>query len=320
MEFIYNEIFREHDTGTHPENAERLTFLKETQQTQLPDAAEHLDLVHTREYIADIKDRCRRGGGLLDGDTVVSPRSYEAAVAAVAAAIKASDNNGFAMVRPPGHHAFCARASGFCLFNNIAVASALLARAGQRVLILDFDGHCGDGTEDFFYRYDSVMYCSLHQYPAFPFTGTVDDIGAGKGEGYTINVPLPPYSGDDLFWKGMQIILQAGEQFAPDVVAVSAGFDGHHDDPLLQLRLSTTTFYELGTVLSQTFPRVFAVLEGGYNLESLANGARNFRNGINGEPPAHSEPKTDSMIQAVDEFDHRLFDLEHKLQDYWKFT
>lgn len=320
MEFIYNDIFRQHETGSHPENASRLDFLKGTPQTELEDGSTYLELVHSRDYVTAVRDQCRAGGGQLDGDTLVSPHSYDAAVAAVAATVAAARSNGFAMVRPPGHHAYIARASGFCLFNNIAIAAADLVRSGKRVMVLDFDGHCGDGTEDIFYRWDKVLYCSLHQFPAFPFVGTVDEIGAGQGRGFTVNVPLPPDSGDDLFWKGMDVVMQIAEQFAPDCVAVSAGFDAHHADPLLNLRLSADTYYELGKVLDATFPRLFATLEGGYNTEYLARCVNNFMNGANGADAVYHEHRTDSMIQAVEEFDHRLFELEDKLKDFWKIS
>ena len=320
MEFIYNDIFRRHDTGAHPENVARLDFLKGIPQSELEDGSEYLELVHAGDYIADVRRTCRTGGGPLDGDTLVSPRSFDVAVAAVAATVKASRTNGFAMVRPPGHHAFIARASGFCLFNNVAIATAALVREGKRVMILDFDGHCGDGTEDIFYRWDTVLYCSLHQFPAFPFTGTADQIGEGRGRGFTVNVLLPPQSGDDLFWKGMELIMQIAEQFAPDSLAVSAGFDAHHADPLLNLRLSADTYYDLGRELGLAFPQMFAALEGGYNTAYLSQCVHNFKDGVNGDPLKFSEHRTDSMIQAVDEFDHRLFELEDKLKDFWKIS
>ncbi len=317
MDIIFNKIFLEHDTGGHPENKNRLLSLGNLPEAKIEGGEEYISLVHKEEYIEQMKEACAVGGP-IDLDTVVSRKSYEAAISAVGAAIMASQRGDFSLVRPPGHHSYPSRASGFCIFNNIAIATQKLVNEGKKVLILDFDGHCGDGTETFFYRSNDVLFWSLHQYPAFPGIGSEDEIGEREGEGFTINVPLPPGSGDDLFWKAIESILPVVQQFAPDVVAVSAGFDAHHADPLLDLRLSALTYYRLGKLLSEKFTHVFATLEGGYNLDYLPRCVKNFVNGVNNEKIYFDEPLTDSIARSADEFDRRMAGLTKNLSKFWK--
>ncbi|NJK83593.1 MAG: histone deacetylase [Saprospiraceae bacterium] len=202
-------------------------------------------------------------------DTMTSPHSFLVASAGVGFAMRAMEEKSFAIMRPPGHHAYPDKASGFCLFNAIAVVAQSLVNEGKKVLIFDFDGHLGDGTEAIFYNTDQVLFWSLHQYPAFPGNGYIDEIGIGKGKGYSINVPLPAGSGDDIFLKAVQEFMPIAEQFKPDVVAVSAGFDAHLYDLLLGLRVTGSTYYKIGAMLKERFEHVFALLEGGYNLEYM---------------------------------------------------
>ncbi len=253
----------------------------------------------------------------MDGDTMTSAQSFEAACAAVGASVMAAETNGFALVRPPGHHAYAERASGFCLFNSIAIATKHLTRQSKKVMILDFDGHLGDGTSDIFYQDPNVLFCSLHQFPAFPGNGWFDEIGSGSGEGFTVNLPLPPGSGDDIFWKGMSFIKPIALNFNPDVVAVSAGFDAHHSDPLLQLSLSLNTYYRCGTWLSSHFKNVFAVLEGGYNLNTLPKAIHQFYYGMNQLTEPHPESPTTSDISTQSIFERNLQGLQEKMKGYW---
>ncbi|RKY67074.1 MAG: histone deacetylase family protein, partial [Candidatus Latescibacterota bacterium] len=181
----------------------------------------------------------------------------------------------------------------------------------------DFDAHLGDGTVKFFYDSDQVLYWSLHQFPAFPGGGYADEIGEGKGKGYTINVPLPPGSGDEIYINAVDRFMPLAEQFDPDVVAVSAGFDAHQYDLLLDLRISLNTYYRLGKLLGSKFENVFATLEGGYNVQFFPRCLFNFIDGINGEEMRFKEQTTDSRIIAIDEFELRMYELEKALSPYW---
>jgi acetoin utilization deacetylase AcuC-like enzyme len=229
----------------------------------------------------------------------------------------ASQTNDFALVRPPGHHAYRTRASGFCLFNNIAVAVQKLVNEDKRILIIDIDGHYGNGTADIFYTTNKVLYCSLHQYPAFPRNGFVNEIGEGEGKGFNINIPLPPSSGDDLFRDGCEIIFSIARMFKPNAVAVSAGFDAHHADPLLNLRLSANSFYWVGQKLRENFTNIFAVLEGGYNTDYLPDCVYNFINGINGDKIKLEENSTSSTEYATEEYQRRMKMLNQLTSEYW---
>ena len=266
MKLLYNSIFLEHDTGMHPENPKRLEVFEELPDSPLVDGAPHLMLVHSPSYIDKVEEASHLGAR-LDQDTITSKGTYDAARYAVGMTIAASESNDFALVRPPGHHAYPKQASGFCLFNNVAIAAQKLVKAGKRVAIFDFDGHMGDGTCDIFYNTDKVLYWSIHQYPAFPGHGFIEEVGEANGKGYTINLPIPPGSGDDIFINAIKNLMPVMEQFEPDVVAVSAGFDAHKYDLLLQLNASANSFYTIGEMLRERFPRIFAVLEGGYNVE-----------------------------------------------------
>jgi len=318
MQIIYSPLVLQHEPGEHhPENSRRFSYFKDLPPVEIPDGEAYLGLVHLPGYIERIKD-VSQSGGLLDLDTTCSKGSFTAAKAAVGATILAAQNNGFALVRPPGHHAFIARASGFCIFNNIAIACKHLVNQGKRVFILDFDGHYGDGTASFFYDSNQVLYLSLHQSPGFPWEGNFDEIGNRDGKGYTINVPLPPGTGDDLYLKALERLLPVAMEFNPDVVAISAGFDGHWSDRLLHLRLSLNLYYRIGVIIGSHFPAVFASLEGGYQPEILYKGVLNFIAGIKKEAIPFPEMPTTSNEKTRDFFEDNFGQLRRLLKTTWE--
>lgn len=297
---FYSPKFLEHDTGPdHPETPNRLrVIIQELNRSGLLEAEkcaliepkpakyEDLELAHESDYIKLVEKICAAGGGILDlGDTVVSPQSFEAAFLAVGAVIDATNmvakgkaRNSFALVRPPGHHAGPYYALGFCLFNNIAVAAFhLLHRLNySRVLILDIDTHHGNGTQEIVYNTNKVLYISLHEDSSgFPGTGFVDEIGEGEGLGYTVNVPLPFRINDTIYHQAFnEIVKPIADQFKPQFILVSAGFDGHYTDPVGGLHLSVGGYQEifgkivtLATRLCER--KLVATLEGGYSLDFL---------------------------------------------------
>ena len=265
MEVVSHPGFaRLHPTGGHPESQGRIESLHARFPYRECGPASEADILrcHTQALI----ERVRAAPGWLDADTICTETSYEAAMLAAGAAIEAARTGGFALARPPGHHAEPGRAMGFCLFDSVAVAARWAqAEAGMgRVAILDWDVHHGNGTQAVVADDPTIFYVSLHQWPFYPGTGGPDEQGETL-----LNVPLPAGTGDDAYLTAFEAAALAVEAFEPELLLVSAGFDAHVDDPLAELRLSTDAFEELARRAARAAPRVGAVLEGGYNLSTL---------------------------------------------------
>jgi acetoin utilization deacetylase AcuC-like enzyme len=292
--FIAHPSSLAHDTGPHPERAERIIAIEHEleqrgwlglERLQSPAAKRsQLTAVHADSHVAAIEAAAARGGAQLDLDTVVSAGSFDAALhaagggaALVDLLLDGSAPSGFSAHRPPGHHATRTRAMGFCLFNNIAIAAqhALDAHGLERVMILDWDVHHGNGTNDIFQASDRVLFVSIHQWPLYPGTGSARDAGSGPGEGYTVNLPVPAGSDDRLYVSLVDhVVVPLAHAFAPRLVLVSAGYDAHREDPLASCALTDEGFAAMTRSMRQACEAVQAplgfLLEGGYALGALA--------------------------------------------------
>jgi acetoin utilization deacetylase AcuC-like enzyme len=294
--FFFHEMFLQHETGPfHPENPERLyailrgfkkSGLSEQIKHVIPSAATEAEvlLCHTREHLDFMRACSRRGSVQIDPDTHISAKSFDAAMIAVGAAVQAVNGilsgeytNAFAAVRPPGHHATPNRAMGFCMFNSIAIAArhAVQNCGLKRVLIMDWDVHHGNGTQDIFYEDPSVIYISLHMKHHYPGTGWEDETGEGDGRGTKINIPLPGSAGPEVYEKNFRQVLMKAAEFEPEFILISCGFDAHENDPLGNLGLTNGTYARLTELLIDfaakfNHQRIFSILEGGYDYDALA--------------------------------------------------
>ena len=322
---LTHERYLDHDLGRgHPERPDRLRAvlagiegagLGEAVTREVPRAAttDELARVHDPGLVAMIERSSLGGGGWLDADTATNASSYDAALLAAGAgltAVEALDagqaDSAFCAVRPPGHHATPTRAMGFCLFNNVAVTAAALADRGERVLIVDYDAHHGNGTQDAFWTDPRVAYASFHQFPLYPGTGGLREMGAGDGRGTTINLPLPAGATGDAFRAGVeQVVAPFAARFDPTWLLISAGFDAHRADPITDLGLSSGDYADLTADLLALVPagRRIVFLEGGYDLHALGESAAACVGALVGErlvpePPTAGGPGREA-IDAV---------------------
>ncbi|WP_336021700.1 histone deacetylase family protein [Halobellus salinisoli] len=329
MQFGYSETCLAHDTGErHPETADRLRAIRRALAKRHgvsyveADPADEASVatVHDADYVEEIREFCRGGGGNWDPDTVASEATWEAATTSAglaqwaaeeAAAGASGRDTPFSIGRPPGHHAVADDAMGFCFINNAAVAAQSVlddAEAdAERAVIFDWDVHHGNGTQDIFYEQGDVLYASTHEDGLYPGTGEIEETGAGDGEGTTLNIPLSAGAGDEEFLLAVEEVLApVVERFDPDLFVVSAGFDAHRHDPISRMRVSTEGYALLTDRVRSIADAVDAgvafVLEGGYGLDTLSEGVATVHETFDGRSPMEPEGDADEETrELVDE-------------------
>lgn len=338
---VLDKLYVDHDNGMgHPESQERilaivdmLKFTKlfdEVVRIEPRDATkEEITLVHTPEHYDNIASTKGKSKVFLDADTSTCPVSFDAALRAAGGMISAIDSvlskevdRAFPLVRPPGHHAEADRAMGFCLFNNVAVGAAYLTEVKglERVLVIDWDIHHGNGTQHIFYDTSKVLYFSTHQYPFYPGTGAAEEVGSGEGKGYTVNVPMEPGMGDDEFIRIFEEILKPIiDQYKPEFILVSAGFDIYFEDPLGGMKVSPEGFAKLTRLLTDEADKIcdgkiVFLLEGGYNLDGLWISTKEVIEEL------LDKKKTEYKLSVSETNADSLIDKIKKIySDYWDF-
>ena len=303
-----------HDTGPHPENAGRLVAIEGAleragwpglERREAPAATrEQILRVHDEAHLDAIERFCAEGGGMVDMDTIASPGSFEAAMNSAGGAATAVESllggdarAAFCGLRPPGHHAERDRAMGFCLFNNAAVAAthAIAACGAERVLVLDWDVHHGNGTERIFAASPEVLYASIHQSPLYPGTGAAEYAGEGPGEGYTVNLPVPAGSDSETFLALVEhVVVPIARAYEPGLIVISAGYDAHRDDPLASCAVDTEAYGEMTAAVRDLAAELrvplLVCLEGGYSPTALADSVLATVLAIDGDGAPHPSP------------------------------
>ena len=328
--YLTHPAFYRHEAGRHhPERPARLRAVQRgvdasgltIETVEAPPADNDLlGLAHTPAYISYVRDFIAAGGGRFDPDTAAGPESWEAACRAAGAGPRAArllegepDAVALLAVRPPGHHALADRAMGFCIFNNAAITARYLQARGERVAIVDWDVHHGNGTDAEFQRDREVFYISAHQWPYYPGTGALDEVGSGPGRGYTINAAWPAGTGGDVYRRLFtEMVIPRLRRFAPHWVLVSCGFDAHYLDPLAGLQLTEGDYHFMAAQLLEVVPpnRILVFLEGGYNLDAIAESTRAMLLGLAGRPYDSPTPPFASSPHA-----HRILDALAGIQD-----
>jgi acetoin utilization deacetylase AcuC-like enzyme len=321
--FLHHESSLRHETGAHPEQPARIVAIEreldgcgwlgwERMSSPLVDP-ELLTIVHPASHVRLIEALAARGGGQVDMDTVVSQGSYEAALHAAGGAARMVElllsgeaSYGFSAHRPPGHHAETAQAMGFCLFNNVAVAARQALSTGglERVMIVDWDVHHGNGTNEIFHASREVLFVSIHQSPLYPGTGPASDIGSGAGEGFTVNLPVPIGSGDPTFVSMIaHVAVPLARQFKPQLILISAGYDAHAEDPLADCQVTDEGYAAMARLLRDVAADLEvplgAVLEGGYALGALARSVAITMTALVDGPGSADVPDVDPLAERA---------------------
>jgi acetoin utilization deacetylase AcuC-like enzyme len=335
--FVYSDEYLKHNTGNHPESSQRLeailSHLKEKKVLKdlsliNPRKADlkEIEYIHSPSYIQEVRELCQKGEGFLNSDTPVSRDSFEVALLAVGGVFNAIDrvvndlDSVFCLIRPPGHHALKSKGMGFCVFNNVALGARYVQDKHhlKKVLIIDWDVHHGNGTQAAFWSDPSVLYFSAHQYPYYPGTGRIEELGEEKGRGYTINIPLPPGCGDgDYIYIFKKILSPIAKEFKPDITFISAGFDAHRDDPLGGMGLTSRGYGALTSLVKEFSKRIVSCLEGGYNLKALSESVLAHLNSL-GEFNLFPKGRIDEKPKrGVKEIVEKVKSIHSK---YWSFA
>ncbi len=339
---VYDQDYLIHTQGQHPERKERLEHIISALENKalqgkyqlvkpLPASVDQVALVHDRSYISSLEEACRSGKQFLDMDTYIVPESYRIALLSAGGALTGLENitspdgkKAFIFNRPPGHHAEKGRAMGFCLFNNIAIAAKVARRdyGINRIAIVDWDVHHGNGTQNSFFDSENVLFISTHQSPAYPGTGHFSEVGRAEGEGYTVNVPLPAGCGDAEYKIVFnKVVIPILDQYQPELILVSAGQDAYHKDPLASMSLTFNGYYYMADALAKTAERwsdgrMLLCLEGGYHFEGQAGAIVQVLNAIG----QWSLPVPEQMpyLEPGRHFQKRLDEVMKTQKLYWE--